>query len=139
MTFEEMYAIALKKDAMRIAQAQKSKQPQRFGKISQIEVQKSDKHYSDYDIDDIVQRFATICLATSEDMMSFSRSEPVSTYRNVLIYVLHNKLNMTLNQVANFIGRDYSTILKASRRGRDISKEHKLDEIISNILKASEK
>lgn len=139
MTFEEMYAIALQKDATRIAQAQKSKQPQRFGEISQKEVQKSDKHYLDYNIDDIVQRFATICLTTSEDMMSFSRLKPVSTYRNVLIHVLHNRLNMTLRQVASFLGRDYSTILKASRRGRDISQKHKLEEVISNILEASKK
>ncbi len=93
-------------------------------------------------VEKVINEVAHIYNVTPEDILSQKRSSPVSTARQVAIYVVRKTTNLSYTAIGQrFGGRDHSTIVYAIDKVRSIIKKDPsyratIDDLVKNISNA---
>lgn len=85
--------------------------------------------------DNIVERICRNYNVSKESVLSESRKSDLTTVRKICMYVLKNKLNMTLAKIGRFFQRDHSTVITSIKDvEKMIEKDSHLKQFIESII-----
>lgn len=87
------------------------------------------------DPNNIVERICRNYNVSKESVLSESRKSDLTTVRKICMYVLKNKLNMTLSKIGRFFQRDHSTVITSIKDvEKMIEKDSHLKQFIESII-----
>lgn len=87
------------------------------------------------DPNNIVERICRNYNVSKESVLSESRKSDLTTVRKICMYVLKNKLNMTLAKIGRFFQRDHSTVITSIKDvEKMIEKDSHLKQFIESII-----
>lgn len=87
------------------------------------------------DPNNIIERICRNYNVSKESVLSESRKSDLTTVRKICMYVLKNKLNMTLAKIGRFFQRDHSTVITSIKDvEKMIEKDSHLKQFIESII-----
>lgn len=87
------------------------------------------------DPNNIIERICRNYNVSKDSVLSESRKSDLTTVRKICMYVLKNKLNMTLSKIGRFFQRDHSTVITSIKDvEKMIEKDSNLKQFIESII-----